>query len=451
MQGVIFHIIATKLIIISTYYKKNAIFAPNSIMMSETMFSNFEPVENGQPQQNQADTVINSKDYQDIRLLTASRFGASRVFTAKSGAKKVIIKALKAELMNDPKCKANLRKEYEITTQLDHKYIRKAIDLVTIQGLGECIIFEYIEGKSLAEHVRVGTLTEKQVKNILAEVCDGLYYMHRNQVVHCDLKPENIIVTEGDYKAKIIDIGLPETEYKTNKELLIKEMEFIAPELIKGEDCDARSDVYSMGKIMEFINERNISRQFNSIATHCIQFSKEQRYDSISEVKSAITKGHSVVKIFIITLILCALGTLAIVYVPKIKAKAEEEKTERRKIDFTHEIERIEGNTEMLCEKYKLTSLNEPISANWTEDSLAYYQALTPFFDIENLKDAAMEVLHEQKAIIDNRRQLDFENLLLSSFKTADDSLAVALKSAIPEQNDSLLIIEAFKWFGQQH
>ncbi len=135
----------------------------------------------------------------------------------------------------------------------------------------------------------------------------------------------------------------------------------------------------------------------------------------------------------------------------KSKARAEEEKTERRKIDFTHEIERIEGNTEMLCEKYKLTSLNEPISANWTEDSLAYYQALTPFFDIENLKDAAMEVLHEQKAIIDNRRQLDFENLLLSSFKTADDSLAVALKSAIPEQNDSLLMIEAFKWFGQQH
>ena len=48
--------------------------------------------------------------------------------------------------------------------------------------------------------------------------------------------------------------AVPETEYKTNKELLIKEMDFIAPELIKGEDCDARSDIYSLGKIMEFIN-----------------------------------------------------------------------------------------------------------------------------------------------------------------------------------------------------
>ena len=419
-------------------------------MMSETMFSNFGPVKDSQPQQNQAETVINSKDYQDIRLLTASRFGASRVFTAKSGAKKVIIKALKEELINNPKCKANLRKEYEITTQLDHKYIRKALDLVTIQGLGECIIFEYIEGKSLAEHVRVGTLSEKQVKNILAEICDALFYMHRNQVVHCDLKPENIIITEGDYKAKIIDIGLPETEYKTNKELLIKEMEFIAPELIKGEDCDARSDIYSMGKIMEFINERNISRQFNSIATHCTQFSKEQRYDNISEVKSAITKSHSVVKIFVITLILCIVGTAAVIYVPKIKAKAEEEKIERRKMDFSHEIERINDNSEMLCEKYRLTSLNEPISANWAEDSMAYYQALMPFFDIENLKDTAMETLQEQKALIDNRRQIEFENILLNSFKTADDSLAVALKTALPEQTDSLLMIEAFKWFGQQ-
>ena len=419
-------------------------------MMSETMFSNFEPVENGQPQQNQADTVINSKDYQDIRLLTASRFGASRVFTAKSGAKKVIIKALKAELMNDPKCKANLRKEYEITTQLDHKYIRKALDLTTIQGLGECIVFEYIEGKSLAEHVRVGTLSEKQVKNILAEMCDALYYMHRNQVVHCDLKPENIIVTDGDCKVKIIDIGLPETEYKTNKELLIKEMEFIAPELIKGEDCDARSDIYSIGKIMEFINERNISRQFNSIATHCTQFSKEQRYDNISEVRSAITKGHSVVKIFIITLILCIVGAAAVIYVPKIKDKAEEEKIERRKMDFSHEIERIESNTETLSEKYKLTSLDEPISVNWSEDSMAYYQALMPFFDIDGLQNQAMDLLQEQKARIDSQRQNEFESLLLNSFKTADDSLAVALKSALPGQTDSLLMIEAFKWFGQQ-
>lgn len=429
--------------------------------MSETLFSNFEPVENGQPARmtgredaansRQQETVISSKDYQDIRLLTASRFGASRVFVAKNGAKKVIIKALKQEFMNDPKRKAALRKEYELTTQLDHKFIRKALDLVTIQGLGECVVFEYIEGKSLAEHVRVGTLSEKQAKNVLVEVCDALYYMHRNQIIHCDLKPENILITEGDFRAKIIDIGLPNQEYENDKELLIKEMEFIAPELIKGEECDARSDVFSMGKIMEFMNQRNISNQFSNVATHCTQFSKEQRYDNISEVKSAITKTHSVIKIVLAVLALGIVAALALVYVPKIKENAEKEKTERMRTDFFHGIENIEASSEVLCEKYRLTSLNEPISVDWSEDSLQYCQTLKPFFGIEGLEAVALEVLGEQKLRIESHRQADFETLLLSTFKNAQDSLAVQMKSVMPEQNDSLLMIEAFKWFGKQH
>ena len=430
-------------------------------MMSETTISNFEPIENGQTPQNQiqgAETPqvseehpIFSKDYQDIRLLTASRFGASRIYVAKSGAKKVIIKALKQEFANDAKCKANLRKEYELTSQLEHKHIRKALDLVTIQGLGECIVFEYVEGKSLAEHVRVGTLSEKQVKSVLIEVCDALYYMHRNQIVHCDLKPENIMVTTGDCRAKIIDIGLPDTEYKTNKELLIKEMEFIAPELIKGEDCDARSDVYSMGKIMEFINERNISRQYQNVATHCTQFSKEQRFDSISEVKSAITKGYSALRIAIAALLVVVLGAALVYFVPKIKANAEKEKQERMVKDFSHEIQNIEAQSPALCEKYKLTSLTEPITVDWTADSLAYHEKLKPFFGIENLESAANEALMEQKARIETRRQADFETLLLTSFQSANDSVATALKSALTEPTDSLMMIEAYKWLGQQH
>ena len=116
--------------------------------------------------------------------------------------------------------------------------------------------------------------------------------MHRNGVVHCNLNPENVLVTANDYRAKIIDIGVPETKQEADRELLIKEMEFVAPEIIKGEDFDSRSDIYSLGKIMEFIGERNISKQFHATATHCTQFSKEQRFDNISDVRSAITKGH---------------------------------------------------------------------------------------------------------------------------------------------------------------
>lgn len=259
-----------------------------------------------------------STDYTDLRPLHSSRYGNSRIFTAKNNGKKVIVKTLKEECADDAACRASLRQEYEITVALDSKYIRRAIDYVQIEGYGDCLILEYIEGKSLAEHVRVGTLSEKQVKSLLTEVCDALSYLHRNAIYHSNLSPENIMVTAADCHVRLIDIGVPETKKDADRELLIKEMGFVAPEIIKGEDIDARSDVYSLGKIMEFIGERNISKQFGPVATHCTQFSREQRFDSVNEVRMAINKGHSFVKFIVMAVVAAVIVALGIIYIPKI-------------------------------------------------------------------------------------------------------------------------------------
>ena len=390
---------------------------------------------------------IFSTDYTDFRPLHSSRYGNSRVFVASNNGKKVIVKTLKAECADDASCKASLRQEYETTARLDNKFVRRAIDFVQIEGLGDCIIFEYIEGKSLAEHVRVGTLTEKQVKNILVEVCDGLQYAHRNGAVHCNLNPENIMVTSDGCRTKLIDFGVPETNPDADRELLIKEMEFVAPEIIKGEDVDLRADIYSLGKIMEFIGERNISRQYTSVATHCTQFSKEQRYDSISDVRSAITKGHPVTKIILLLIGLAAIGVLAYIYVPKIKASVEKERAERMAVDFAHEVENMQRELPDLREKYRLKSIDEPIAFDWTEDSLRYAQALTPFFG--TYQERAIGVINNQKSAIKESRQQDFDKLLISEFKAATDSIATAMKANLPQMTDDKMLRFAQKWHQQ--
>ena len=310
------------------------------------IFSNFEPVDGAKAA---------SSDFGNIKPLCTSLHGASRLFTANYKGRKVILKTLKPEFVQDEQCRQNLKKEYEITSQLDHKFIRKALGFETVQDLGECIVFEYIEGKSLAEHVRVGTLNEKEIKSVLVDLCDALNYMHQRGVFHCDLKPENIIITANDCRVKVIDIGLPETEYKTDRELLIKENEFIAPELIKGEEADPRSDVYSLGKIVEFVIERNMLSQYKSVATHCTQFSREQRFDSIAEVRSLITKGHSAAKFLVLVLVLAVIGIAAYIYVPKLIEKSRIEKEERLAVDFDHEVQKINAETTALCEQYKIS------------------------------------------------------------------------------------------------
>lgn len=358
--------------------------------------------------------------YENIKPFYASPYGHSRLFTAIFNGKRVILKTLKEEFVQDALCRENLEKEYEITSQLDNKFIRKALGLESVQGLGECIVFEYVDGKSLAEHVRVGTLNEKQIKSILVDLCDALNYMHQHGVCHCDLKPENIMVTAVDSRVKIIDIGLPETEYKTDHELLIKENEFIAPELFKGEEADPRSDIYSLGKIIEFIIERNIINQYSSVATHCTQFSREQRFDNIQEVKSLLTKGTSAAKMIVLVIVLLVIGAAAAIYVPKIIEKSKTEKAERLAVEFNHEIEKVNAETGALCEKYKLSSLEESVAlpAAWKEDSVRFSQQFARFMGVDSLRQKADKTIENQRNIILQSRQNDY-NILL---KQATDS-----------------------------
>ena len=391
-----------------------------------------------------------SNDYTNLRPLHSSRYGNSRIFTANNNGKKVIVKALKEECAGDAACRASLRQEFETTASLDNKYIRRAIDFVQIEGLGDCIILEYIDGKSLAEHVRVGTLTEKQVKSLLTEVCDALSYMHRNGIVHSNLSPENVMVTANDCHVRLIDIGVPETKMDADRELLIKEMGFIAPEIIKGEDIDARSDVYSLGKIMEFIGERNISKQFGAVATHCTQFSKEQRFDSIGEVRAAINKGHSFSKFIILAIVAVVLAVVAIIYIPKITSNVEEERSERLSADFDRQLEAMRDNQDKLCEKYALKSLNEPIAVDWSSDSLKLVESLAQYLSMDEYKAQALQAIERQRASIESCREADYDRLLLEEFRTTTDSVAVSMRSALTAPTEARLLEEARRWYEQR-
>jgi serine/threonine protein kinase len=265
------------------------------------------------------------------------------------------------------------------------------------------------------------------------------------------------MVTAAEGRAKLIDFGVPETKQDADRELLIKEMAFVAPEIIKGEDFDSRADVYSLGKIMEFIGERNITKQFSAVATHCTQFSKEQRYDTISDVRSAVSKGHSFVKIIILLVVAAVLAVLAFIYVPKISANVEKERSERRVVEFNRELEKMKAELPELCKKYELKSIDEPVKVDWSDDSVRYANVLTQYlghdetlYGFEDIHPKAMRFYQEQRAGIEKSRRADFDRLLLNEFKTSTDSIAVQMRSALVEPTDEALLIEATKWFGQR-
>ena len=226
-------------------------------------------------------------------------------------------------------------------------------------------------------------------------------------------------------------------------------MEFIAPEIIKGEDVDPRADVYSIGKIMEFIGERNISKQFGAVATHCTQFSREQRFDSIGDVRSAISKGHNFVKLIILAVVAAILVILAFIYVPKIKANVEENRAQRLSLEFSRQVESIQGQLPELCKKYELKSLEEPIAVDWSEDSLKLVENLMKYLALDEYKAKALQAIGNQRAGIESYRQSNFDRLLVDEFQTTTDSVAVVMRSALEDPTEARLLEEAKKWYGQ--
>lgn len=432
--------------------------------MSESIFVNFEPLEedpngksNGNPEEEQKEeenvqeTVISSKDFSNIQPFHTSRYGNSRLFTATKDGMRVVIKALKAKYAQDPKYQAILKKEYDITSQIDSHYVRKVLSYENISGLGDCIIMEYINGKTLAEHIRVGTLSEKQIKTNLVELCDALTYLHQRRIVHCDLKPENILITENDHHVKLIDIGLAETNYKGNHELPADELEFIAPELVVGEENDPRSDVFSVGKIMELISNRGISKQFVNIATHCTQFSKEQRFNSTAEVKAAMTKKHSATRFILLIILIVLVGILAYAYIPKMISSKKQDKAkevaEQKMAAFLTENQKIAAETDALIDKYRLTMLNEPLAAAWQEDSIRLMNQIEPFVFDEQSREQAMEVLESQSNSINAQRQNDFDVLLVQAYQNAQDTTAIRLQKSVTNPSDSVKIQKATEWY----
>ena len=116
-----------------------------------------------------------------------------------------------------------------------------------------CIVMELVPGMTLEKILEAGhRLTVEQTLNLMRQVGDGLDYAHRNQVIHRDMKPANILVTQ-EGRAKITDFGIAKVLAREGAARTVGVMgtpSYMSPEQVKGGDVDARSDIFSLGIIL---------------------------------------------------------------------------------------------------------------------------------------------------------------------------------------------------------
>jgi serine/threonine-protein kinase len=203
-------------------------------------------------------TVVDGR-YRVIDLIGRGGMGSVyRVEHVKMG-KIMAMKLLHGEFSHDSDVARRFRREAQAVSKLSHANNVSVFDFGTYDGL-MYLVMEYIDGVDLAEHLRLhGIMPPPMVVAVMIQVCSGLMDAHAKGIVHRDLKPENIILSTAVDQSgivKVVDFGLaqlregPGRTKITQQGSLVGTPYYMAPEHIRGEKVDARTDIYALGAVM---------------------------------------------------------------------------------------------------------------------------------------------------------------------------------------------------------
>jgi serine/threonine protein kinase len=250
--------------------------------------------------------VDTSTTFVDIEPLYSNPKTHSRLFTATLRGKRFVLKGLKDEYAAHPNYRELLNKEFEIGYHLSHPNIVATLGMRRVEGLGEVIAIEYVDGITLAEALDKGIVTKDVARCILSEICDAMHYMHSLQVIHRDLKPENIMLTHNGNHVKIIDFGLADSDSHTIFKQPAGTRRYASPELVEGDKIDNRSDIYSLGVIIGLmLHDKRALR----ISQRCMKERRDERFADALDVKNALlAKSRKPLYIGIVAALLLAVG-----------------------------------------------------------------------------------------------------------------------------------------------
>ena len=215
----------------------------------------------------------------DYELLSDS--GHNLVYRAQMGGKWVVLKAAKPDEGEQTRNRLLLEREFEIMHRLDSIYVVQTIAMVNDPQLGRSILMEYVHGRPLDKFV-AGNPTSTERRRVADELMEALIFLHDRQIVHGDLKPSNILITDSGNHVRLIDFGFADNEAYIAKNIgtspSISTEEQLPTDVLLPE-----RDIYALGKMLALLFPHSLK----PVIRRCLA-SDRSRYISVRQVRAAL-------------------------------------------------------------------------------------------------------------------------------------------------------------------
>ena len=215
----------------------------------------------------------------DYELLSDS--GHNLVYRAQMGGKWVVLKAAKPTEGEQTRNQLLLEREFEIMHRLDSIYVVQTISMMDDPQLGRSILMEYVHGRSLDKFV-AGNPTSTERRRVADELMEALIFLHDRQIVHGDLKPSNILITDSGNHVRLIDFGFSDNEAFIAKNIGTSPS-ISSPEQLPTNVLKPERDIYALGKMLALL----FPHSAKPIIRRCLA-SDRSRYISVRQVRAAL-------------------------------------------------------------------------------------------------------------------------------------------------------------------
>src|SRR5919107_325233 len=199
------------------------------------------------------DTNQTVGEYRIVDFLGAGGMGeVYRAVHSKIG-RVAAVKVLTAQAAQGSGFVERFLNEGRIQANLKHPNVATLYDFCEVQGQ-PCIIMEYVDGQTISERIAAygAPLAPAETVYVFEKVCEAIEYIHRNGVIHRDIKSNNIKISSQG-QVKLLDFGIAKgqtSQQLTQVGSVIGTLQYLAPELVRGGTADARGDIWALGVLL---------------------------------------------------------------------------------------------------------------------------------------------------------------------------------------------------------